>query len=89
MPSDTPATTELWCVHIIGPDDVIAYPDRAAAEREVAIINTALQRRLCGREADENWPTLYATVAPWPHDAQSHAADLARNIEQMECSGNG
>lgn len=81
---------ELWCVHIIGPDDVIAYPDREAAEREATEINKGLQAMSAKHARDENWPhTTRAVAVLWPHSAQSHAVDLARNIQQMECNGNG
>lgn len=82
-------TTALWCVHIIGPDDVIAYPNRAAAEREARLINDAMAKHMASRAADPNWPALRAEVTAWPHSAAAHAADLARNIQQMECKGNG
>lgn len=81
-------TTSLWCVHILGPDDVIAYPDRQSAEREAAVINDAMAKLIVSRPADDNWPMLKAIAAIWPHSPESHAQDLARNIREMECSGN-
>ena len=81
-------TTELWCMHIIGPDEVIAYPDKESAEREAALLNAALRRHNDERLADDNCPMLYAVAEAWPWDAKSHAEDLARNIRNMECAGN-
>lgn len=86
--SDSQAST-LWCVHIIGPDDVIAFPDKASAEREAALINDAMTRFIAVREPDDNWPTLKAVAAVWPWSPETHAEDLARNIRNMECRGSG
>lgn len=80
--------TALWCVHIIGPDDVIAFPDRASAEREASILNEASRRSAKKHADDAVWPRWSAEVIPWPHSAESHAADLARNIKQMDYRGN-
>ncbi len=80
--------TTLWCVHIQGPDDLIAFPDQASAEREAAVINEAMERHAATREPSPNWPTLKAVAAVWPWSAEAHAADLARNIRDVECNGN-
>lgn len=73
---------ELWCVHIIGPDDVFAFASWSAANEHAKKLNAAMQqwRR---KEEDSgadmtNWPNTYAAVEPWPHSAALHAEDLAR-----------
>lgn len=82
-------STGLWCVHILGPDDVIAFPDRQSAEREAATINEAMADHAARRPSDDNWPLLKAVVEAWPYSSEEHAADIAKNIRDMECDGNG
>ena len=79
--------SKLWCVHLIGPDDVIAYPDQQSAEREATLINEALERRAVAHKGNANWPTPRAVAKIWPWSAEAHAADLAENIREMECKG--
>jgi len=64
------ADLTLWCVHILGPDDVLAAPSHEAAVVHARTINQALHRKsvpdiLC-----------FAYAAPWPHSKESHAEDL-------------
>ena len=68
--------TDLWCVHIIGPDDVIAYPDKASAENEARLLNESIADEAARHRDDENWPAGRAEVAPWPWSAEAHAADM-------------
>ena len=67
----------LWCVHIVGPDDVIAYPDKESAEHKAGLLNAVLEKQNAAHVGDENWPVCRAEVMPWPHSPESHAADLA------------
>ena len=79
---------DLWCVHILGPDDVIAYPDRASAEHDATLINEAMAQHVARNPPADSWPLLRAAVELWPHNAESHAEDLARNIRLEERDGN-
>jgi Lar family restriction alleviation protein len=62
--------TELWCMHIQGPDDVHAAPSKAHAERAAELFNArfvGVMDVLCK-----------AVVEPWPHSPESHAADVEK-----------
>ena len=53
----------LWCVHILGPDEVLAAPNHDAAVVHARELNKALHVRL-------NTPRdvlCFAYAAPWPH----------------------
>ena len=67
---------ELWCVHIEGPDDVHAAPDKESAEQRAAAFNAAIAREDAKHVGAPLWPTAKAFAAPWPHSGDSHAADL-------------
>lgn len=58
----------FWCVHILGPDDVLAAPSHLAAVVRAREINQATHRKV-DTPADI---LCFAYAAPWPHDAQSH-----------------
>lgn len=73
---------ELWCVHVIGPDDLYAFASWGAANDHAKMLNAAIQR---ARQKEEdkgsdmtNWPNTYAEVVVWPYSAPLHAEDLAR-----------
>ena len=75
----------LWCVHVIGPDDVHAAPDFDTAE-QWAIRQNALMRKYtvdAGMEDDPYWPQVRAVVAVWPWSAEGHAADLPNSIRDF------
>lgn len=75
----TASTPELWCVHIPGPDDIYAHPDRAAAEKHAGEFNTFMRAYWQRNPQTENDPTeasLTAVVIPWPWSAESHAEAL-------------
>ena len=58
-----------WCVHIIGPDDVLAAPSHDAAVVHARELNKALH----GRVTAPNDVLHFAYAAPWPHSAEDHA----------------
>lgn len=68
--------TDLWCVHIEGPDDMIAMPSREAAEAEAKLLNESWRKD--GHEYD---PVLNAVAKPWPYSAEQHAKDIARSVK--------
>lgn len=65
----------LWCVHVRGPDSLIAQPDRETADRRAAEWNERIVT-IAAREPHPYAPQITCVVAEWPHDAYSHAADL-------------
>ncbi len=58
----------LWCLHILGPDDVHPAPSKAHAEKAAALFNAHFD--VIGDME------VSAVVEPWPHSADSHAADV-------------
>lgn len=65
---------ELWAVRVVGPDDLLAMPDRATAEQKAAEINERVRRSSGRRDA---WPLDPARVVPWLGPAKAHAEHLA------------
>lgn len=65
----------LWCVHILGPDTMIAQPDRETAERRAAEWNRMFAE-LGAKNSSPHDPKLEARVVAWPYTAASHAADV-------------
>lgn len=53
---------ELWAVHISGPDDLYAAPNKAEAERVAQEINETIPPETC----------IEASVVVWPYDELSH-----------------
>lgn len=69
----------LWCVNVIGPDDVYAHRTLLDAVKHAHELNAAFVKRWpLERETDESYVMLYANVCQWPHDAASHADALTR-----------
>lgn len=68
----------LWCMHVIGPDDVYAMASKEDAEKACADLNAFLDTL----EITPATPYVRAEVALWPHSAASHAEDLARGDER-------
>lgn len=75
----------LWCMHIPGPDEVFATPDRETANRRADEHNAWVDRMFWeGRvEFGGYWPeriSVAAVVIKWPHDPESHARDVLTNV---------
>lgn len=68
---------KLWCVHISGPDDVLATPNYLTAVKAANEINGWWEGRVATRFDEGLDPTPWAAPEPWPHSPESHAADLA------------
>lgn len=66
------ANLTLWCVHIIGPDDVLAAPSHDAAVVHAHELNKTLHRRL----GTPNDIMCFAYAAPWPHGVEAHAESV-------------
>lgn len=63
------ADLTLWCVHILGPDDVLAAPCHEAAVVHARELNKAAHGR-ANAPADV---LCFAYAAPWPHRPEAHA----------------
>ena len=69
------AAPELWCLHILGPDDVHPAPSKRHAEIAAEGFN-----KIFGNVADESEVMCKAVVAPWPHSPASHAESVQEFI---------
>lgn len=71
------ANRVLWCVHVIGPDDIYAEATHAAAVASAAKLNAALWSR-------QNAPddvTCFAYADVWPYSAESHAESMRKQAD--------
>lgn len=68
------ANLTLWCVHILGPDDVLAAPYHEAAVVHARELNKAVHRRQGPEDVKDI--LCFAYAAPWPHDPEGHAEDV-------------
>lgn len=57
---------ELWCVHVLGPDDMHPAPSKEEAERAVAALS----------EYRRDDPHISFEAIPWPYSETSHVADV-------------
>lgn len=64
----------LWCVHILGPDEMIAKESYAAAEKHA----TELSDYMHGPDVPDLGVMCLPIVAMWPHGETSHRVELAR-----------
>ena len=73
------ADRTLWCVHVLGADDVHPMASHAAAVANADALNMAVIGSLC----QDVGILCFAYAAPWPHDAASHAQWLAQQDDQL------
>lgn len=67
--------TTLWCLHMVGPDDVYPAPSKEHAEMAENAYSAMLAERPFNHGV-----TCKAVVAPWPHSAASHAEGVGSFI---------
>jgi hypothetical protein len=73
-----PHTDDLWALHIVGPDDLIAAPSAEEAQAAAEKFNLAMG--VLDAEGDLlPGTTVYAEMDEWPHGAESHAHSLRRD----------
>lgn len=72
-----PVGEPLWCLHVLGMDDVHPAPSKAHAEKAAAWHNEQFKD-----QAARLGISIEAKVVPWPHSAESHAAGVAEFIPQ-------
>jgi hypothetical protein len=76
----------LWMLHILGPDDVVAAPSKAQAEKVAAAFNAHWSEYLAKQRAasvaegknPDHWPTITAVVTGWDSTAHAHADSVAK-----------
>jgi hypothetical protein len=73
-------TDGLWCVHVIGPDDVHAAPSEAEARRAVAHMEKFWKERY---PEEAGWGFVSFEAIPWPHSPESHARDVRDFYKEM------
>lgn len=61
-----------WCVHILGPDDVMAAPSHDAAVIHARELNKVVH----GRVGAPDDVLCFAYAAPWPYTNEEHAEGL-------------
>ena len=81
-PSGETLASELWCLHIQGPDDLHPAPSREAAESAAIRTNEYFATRFANR--DELAPWMKAVAMVWPYSAESHAESLGEWSENWE-----
>lgn len=72
------ANLVLWCVHVIGPDDVYAEPSHAAAVASAEKLNRVLWSR---PDAPDD-VACYAYADVWPWSAEAHADSIKRQADE-------
>ncbi len=94
VPGAEQPATDLWCCHIIGPNDVYAATDLMTAVRwsrmmnEVAIRAEERMAKRLGRPlTDDDWVLCFANVERGPWSAEAHARALPDAIKQMSLRG--
>ena len=68
---------DLFCIHILGPDDLIAAPSELQATDAADEFN-----RVFGPQATDKDVMLEAREGTWPYGAESHAHSLAKDWPQ-------
>lgn len=72
------ANRALWCVHVIGPDDLYAEPSHASAVASAEKLNRAVWSR-------DNAPddvTCFAYADTWPWSSEAHAVALVEQAKE-------
>ncbi len=76
----------LWCVHVLGPDSIIAQPDYPTAVRR-AQQWIAVFADIASRTPPEKAiyaPICHCNVIPWNGTPAEHAAELAEHGGEPE-----
>ena len=64
------SATEMFAVHVIGPDDLHACPDREVAEALALLLNRQFSRYKSAQDVG-----MRALVVPWPHGYETWKAE--------------
>lgn len=78
-------TTNLWAVHVEGPDDILAMPSKADAEKYANHLNAAYEQFTRRPDHDSELdPRWHGVVIPWDGTTAEHDAYLAELREDDE-----
>lgn len=69
----------LWAMHVMGPDDIIAMPDRETAQERADEVNAIVAQLKTRPGASDLDPGISAAVIEWPGTPQEHADELAEH----------
>ncbi|HVL61392.1 MAG TPA: hypothetical protein VM430_08290 [Microbacterium sp.] len=72
----------LWCVHVLGPDEMIAKESYEAAEKHA----TELSDFMHGPHVPDLNVLCLPIVAVWPYGEQAHRDELAK-AKAADCAG--
>ena len=75
----TMANRMLWCVHVYGPDSLVAQPDFETAVARAKEQQDYIDSWYNDREVTEHDPIVFCWAEPWPWSEDRHAADLAEH----------
>ena len=78
------ANLVLWCVHVLGPDDVYAAPSHDAAVITAREWNKIIHRRT--EPLDD--VLCFAYAAPWPHSTEAHVENVKNWISAASTLSN-
>lgn len=70
-------STQLYAVHIEGPDDIHAAPSKEQADTWAAQINELVKRQTEANPS-EHWPRTVAKVIPWTGTPEEHAVEVLK-----------
>lgn len=73
------AENTLWCIHVYGPDEIIAQPSRDIALDRAAEWADEWER---GGDKDLDDPAVRFVVEPWPYSTESHSEALANRDDE-------
>ena len=77
--------SKLWCVHVLGPDSLIAQPDQATAEQRAKAWQESWDAYLAKKGNSSPYDPKISYVAEvWPYTATAHARDLAEHGGEPE-----
>lgn len=68
--------SDLWAMHIPGPDDIYAAPSKEAAEHMAKLHNASMDAFFEKHPRTQDDPSkvcVTAVVVPWPFGAEDHA----------------
>jgi hypothetical protein len=71
--------TQLWCIHLYGPDDLIPAPSEVDAHRGKRLITD-----YWAKHPNHIEPAIQIEVEPWPYTAESHAEGLPDFYNQLD-----
>jgi hypothetical protein len=77
----------LWCIHIPGPDDLIAAPSKAAAEHMAANHNAAMNSYYDNHDLGAYAPSresVLAVVIEWPGGSEEEHAEALKKFDADE-----